>query len=95
MIRDVALEVQLKEQEKRQVEGVGVNEYQPGDLVFRKVSKMNGKVNKLTPTYLGPFKVIQTHKADVTCNWCCISIPHGSIKDGICYRRGSQRNCIG
>ena len=56
-----------REQERRKGSEDTSNVYQPGDLVLRKVEKMADKVNKLTPTFLGPYEVLQVHKADVQC----------------------------
>ena len=45
----------------------GLNNYQVGDLVLRKVEKMVDRASKLTPTFLGPYEVVQVYKADIQC----------------------------
>ena len=66
-IREEAAKVTLEQQSKRQIEGAGDNSYQPGDLVLRKVEKLRNKPSKLTPSFLGPYKVVRTYKSDIDC----------------------------
>ena len=67
IVREEAMKIQSEEQLKREKEGSGLNAYQEGDMVFRRVRKMVDKATKLTPNYLGPYEVVSVHKADVTC----------------------------
>jgi hypothetical protein len=67
VIREEAMQVQTSEQLKRKEKGAGENEYQIGDFVLRKVRKMVDKESKLQPNYLGPYEIISTYKADITC----------------------------
>jgi hypothetical protein len=67
IIREMANEVVRREQDKRKIEGAGLNSYQPGDLVFRRVEKMVDRTSKLMPQYLGPYEVVTVNKSDVQC----------------------------
>jgi hypothetical protein len=66
-VREEASRIVLGEQVKRLKDGAGRNSYQIGDLVFRRTQKMVDRKDKLSPVYLGPYEVVQVHKADVQC----------------------------
>jgi len=68
-IRAVAMDVQRKIQDKRKsaTPAHTLNEYQPGDLVLLRLDPTQHKPNKLYPRFKGPYEVVSTYKADVTC----------------------------
>jgi len=66
-VRQAAKEVQEREHKKRLQSNNNLNAYQIGDLVFKRIKKMEGKEFKLSPNYLGPYKVTKVNKADITC----------------------------
>ena len=68
-IRAVAMDVQRKIQDKRKsaTPTHTLNEYQPGDLVLLRLDPTQHKPNKLYPRFKGPYEVVSTYKADVTC----------------------------
>ena len=67
LVREVAEEVQKKEQQRRLMElpEAGLNSYQIGDMVLVDDKKMGNLKSKLHPRHTGPYEVINVRKADI------------------------------
>jgi hypothetical protein len=53
----VAKEIQLKEQERRHIEGAGATTYQVGDHVLVDPNNLHFKESKLAPPLKGPYTI--------------------------------------
>ena len=68
-IREIACDVQRKIQAKRKSKTPPetLTEYQPGQLVLFQPNSSKFKPSKLYPRFKGPYEVVSTYKADITC----------------------------
>jgi hypothetical protein len=69
IVRDVAKEVQRREQMKRLEldPEAGLNSYKKGDMVLVDHARMNDRKSKLAPRWSGPYYIDDVYKADITC----------------------------